>query len=563
MLILLFWLFSLVHSICEVSIIGAGVGGLYSAYRLTQSGVYSPNQICIFEKSDRVGGRIHTVRDVFPTKSSVDPGAHRYQPQEHQIMDSIVTNILNLSTSCYSRTSDCFDNGDSYYFLRNKYSGDLFTSNNVPYFVNIDEKWNKQKGSPSPVSEILALYPFIIDNYDKLTSPNPSIRYPAIKSTLDTLREYKVNGLYPNELSPRSLLNHSSEYWNLWADSEGEDISLSHVNIYDILRELIYYAIDNVDGAILKIITDTQGNEIGYSSVPEGLARLLIDSGVSIIFNMELSGIYQSNNDKLELRFIDRSSIISDKVILNIPQKSLLKLASNSVIFTAANQQTIRLYNLFQGICAVKAYLYYPEPWWRTKLELVNAELSTTEDIRYVDFIDGNVEMVNNKQSGFVNVAYANEQSYCPYFQAAQKERTNPILIIYANSTNKVEADFFQDISNTFLRSLQGLFTKNNVDPNVLVKPEILVMGIWVDTLAWHQVPISNFKGGYPARLMLNPVNSIPIYVANEAYSFDQGWAEGSLAAAEKILQKYFGLTRPTWLSNSHWYNAIILNPNV
>ena len=51
------------------------------------------------------------------------------------------------------------------------------------------------------------------------------------------------------------------------------------------------------------------------------------------------------------------------------------------------------------------------------------------------------------------------------------------------------------------------------------------------------------------------------VYWANEANSRMQGWAEGSGLAAEQVLNRYFGLGRPSWLGTNAWYNNVILNP--
>lgn len=38
---------------CEVSVVGGGIGGVYTAYELTKRGHF----VCLFEGTDRVGGR--------------------------------------------------------------------------------------------------------------------------------------------------------------------------------------------------------------------------------------------------------------------------------------------------------------------------------------------------------------------------------------------------------------------------------------------------------------------------------------------------------------------------
>lgn len=70
-----------VPSECKVVVIGAGVGGVYSAYRLAvEAGVVPGSNICIFEALDRPGGRIFSVTNTVPgfEDFTVDLGAYRY-----------------------------------------------------------------------------------------------------------------------------------------------------------------------------------------------------------------------------------------------------------------------------------------------------------------------------------------------------------------------------------------------------------------------------------------------------------------------------------------------------
>ena len=51
---------------CEVVIIGTGVGGLVSAYRLAHLG----RRLCIFERENEIGGEIRSVREIYGTGST-------------------------------------------------------------------------------------------------------------------------------------------------------------------------------------------------------------------------------------------------------------------------------------------------------------------------------------------------------------------------------------------------------------------------------------------------------------------------------------------------------------
>ena len=67
---------------CDVAIVGGGPGGIYFAWRLLKSG--SDKSVCIYERSDRFGGRIYSLRKQGPKEDLVvDMGAYRYAPEPY------------------------------------------------------------------------------------------------------------------------------------------------------------------------------------------------------------------------------------------------------------------------------------------------------------------------------------------------------------------------------------------------------------------------------------------------------------------------------------------------
>lgn len=538
---------------CKVSVVGAGVGGLYSAFRLVNSSTYLPSEVCVFEATNRVGGRAYSVRGVTPMQNSIDIGAHGYKPNQHLIMHSLVNDVLGLNTACRSRNQrkdTCYDIGDSYFFLRNKYVGDLSTSNDVPYGLNKNEEWNKASGSdPDPILEaVITVYPFILDYYANLTSFDPTVRYPAIKATLARLRTTTVNGKYPNEYTMQTLLNHSSEYWSLYLDADGESISsVLLVNMYDVLREAVYYAMGDVPGSGGYVIVDANNKEIGYATISESLTSLLVAKGVSVQYNKRLVSLKNS----VTLGFADGTTVTSEKVILNIPLNNLRSLSSDSVIFTPAST---KLLDVFTPVCAIKGYFYYPTAWWQS---YGDSSVSNNEINRYYEYKDNNIECTGSTCKGVVQVVYADGLDYCTPFWNGNNDN-NPLLIVQKGSTDPIQSKLFNDLATAVSISQKSIFPKAADIP----APETLVLGAWKS--GWHVIrPSSTYKGGDANRLMLNPVPGVPVYVVNEAYSVDQGWAEGSLIAAEKVLKTFFNLNRPTWLGNEYWYDAIVANNDI
>jgi hypothetical protein len=66
---------------CKLAVVGAGTGGLYTAMRLVEEGVFEAKDVCVFEATERVGGRIYSLRGFGPENDiTVDAGAYRTWP---------------------------------------------------------------------------------------------------------------------------------------------------------------------------------------------------------------------------------------------------------------------------------------------------------------------------------------------------------------------------------------------------------------------------------------------------------------------------------------------------
>lgn len=70
------------YSGCQLAIVGAGTGGLYTALRLVDSNKIDGEDVCIFEATERVGGRLYSLRGFGPNKKiTVDAGGYRTWPE--------------------------------------------------------------------------------------------------------------------------------------------------------------------------------------------------------------------------------------------------------------------------------------------------------------------------------------------------------------------------------------------------------------------------------------------------------------------------------------------------
>ncbi len=76
----------------DIAIVGAGISGLYSAFRLAGSTLTADKKLCVFEAAHRIGGRIDSVR--VPGSSFVaELGAMRYIPECQPLIKGLVDQL--------------------------------------------------------------------------------------------------------------------------------------------------------------------------------------------------------------------------------------------------------------------------------------------------------------------------------------------------------------------------------------------------------------------------------------------------------------------------------------
>eukprot|EP00980_Cylindrotheca_fusiformis_P029065 scaffold22713_cov139-Cylindrotheca_fusiformis.AAC.2 len=93
---------------CKLAVVGAGTGGLYTAMRLVDEGKYSGEDICIFEATERVGGRLYSLRGFGPENDiSVDAGGYRTWPEYTPTLHTLITEYLGLPMDCYDDSEPC------------------------------------------------------------------------------------------------------------------------------------------------------------------------------------------------------------------------------------------------------------------------------------------------------------------------------------------------------------------------------------------------------------------------------------------------------------------------
>ena len=120
----------------DVAVVGAGVSGVYSAYKLSQ---HTDLSIHVYETEDRVGGRTFSVPMPGISDFKADIGAMRFQKNSHKRLFSLAKE-LGLTIIPFTTQSE----NNTLYFLRDRTldMDDIKHGENLPYDMTPGEKRN-------------------------------------------------------------------------------------------------------------------------------------------------------------------------------------------------------------------------------------------------------------------------------------------------------------------------------------------------------------------------------------------------------------------------------------
>lgn len=119
--------------ICDIGIIGGGVGGVYAAHRLSSS-LNIKKSICLFESSTRIGGRLWSRTVKGAEDMQLEVGGMRFLENVHRLVHNL-GEWLDLT----HQPQPVIVPGN-YFVLRNQYlTWNTYMNGSVPYYFTANE----------------------------------------------------------------------------------------------------------------------------------------------------------------------------------------------------------------------------------------------------------------------------------------------------------------------------------------------------------------------------------------------------------------------------------------
>jgi monoamine oxidase len=549
--------------VLDVAIVGGGVSGVYSAWRLAET--IRGNKISLFEGSDRIGGRLLSLIPPGAPHLRAEMGGMTYFSNQ-PLVRSLVENKLALPHEAVPPgASSLQPSPNNLIYLRGVHLSfeDLSNPSAIPYRLETAE----QSHSQPPLAIVAMALQKLFPNLSSLSGD--ALQQGLRQTTYDDLPLWRWG--FWNIIS-RGL---SQEAYSYVRDAVGYDSLLMNFNAADVM------------GQFLDIGGNPTMNKVtgGYQQLPLTLCSGFHDAGGRVYMRHRLTKIELATTgaDKLiELQFAanntgwgptatgDPVTFYAKKLILALPRRALELLDQSGQIFGGNNAgQFLRtLIGSVTPVPMFKAYLCYRGPWWE-KLGLVAGKAVTDLPLRQCFYwgIEGDRPGADTMNRNSVLMAAFNDSTDEPYWGALSKLKAIPRNMHTFGPNDRSFLDptswgaYRASLSSPLVAELQRqLATIHTVNTEAVPVSEFRIPDPYdAACVDWSAEP---FGGAYHAwntglkswkmrNLIANPLESIPIFICGEAYSESQGYAEGALESAEFVLKSFFNLDPPGWITKS------------
>ncbi len=535
----------------DTAIIGGGVSGLYTAWRLLTA---DPTRtVAVFESSERLGGRLFSRALPGMPHVNAELGGMRYLPNQQRLVHGVVEE-LGLATRPFLVADPRPLGGragapptgtrDNLVYLRRKLmrQHELAAAAGERFFLGPHERG---KTPDELLAQVMATYTPFVAGQDV-----------SVFGEREVLGEPLYCTGYWNLLA-KAL---TSEGYRYVRDAGGYDTNVSNANAAAALQ------IDEFGGEVIY-----RTLKRGMQELPLALARACdrisrAQRGADTVRrNLRLDGFTRAGEGArpYRLRMVRTDTrlgktrdlegappltVHADHVVLAMPRRALELLDRDTLLFAdpwfRAHLKSV------VSQAAFKFFLGFEQPWWRG-LGLYAGRSICDLPIRQTYYFETEGEQPGGdpaNTNSLMMASYSDDVSVA-FWKGFENGRA------FTGATNRyvsgppVEPDLVRDVTQEMVEMCARLVAEAH-GLRSIPRPYTAVFQDWsVDPFGggWHAWK-AGFRYWTVMARMRRPLPRERVYICGEAYSNKQGWIEGALQTAEHVLEREFGLDRPPWL---------------
>lgn len=523
---------------CDIAVVGGGVSGTYTAWRLMTSDPRpvrhslgaresaAPLDVILFEGSDRIGGRLLSARSPDTQQQGIvcELGGMRVVETQRHVLKLI--GDLGLSSELIQLKSKL-----GFAFLRGRrIPKSSFTNpDDIPYHLLLNERARvRSDGADSLVEWAVR---------DVVVSAKSADNQKLVGTKLyDALKYADFQGIPLYQWGFKNLLEQrlSVEALALSKALFGFDSFFGNANAFDLAVKTL----DLGPNTAFRLIKD------GFEKVPWTLQERFEAAGGKVKLGERLEG-FKRIAGGVQLHFQSGYTIRARAVVLAMPRHALQRVLGAWPMPRANGRSVL---DSVEPISLFKMFLQYSHAWWLPKLPSL-------------------AQGVNCAGKSYSDTPIRQ----CWYWHSADCDspRKN-VIMVYCDTTSVQYWEQWRQPSRTIPACPT---TKDELAANwsCSAPPREMVAAVHQQLLLMHgidganiELPRAAFKdwndepfGGAVhlwkkgvkswelAERMLQPIPDVPCYVCGEAYSMKQTWVEGALESADRLLHKLNGVAPP------------------
>eukprot|EP00168_Porphyra_purpurea_P012522 TRINITY_DN330_c0_g1_i9.p1 TRINITY_DN330_c0_g1~~TRINITY_DN330_c0_g1_i9.p1 ORF type:complete len:341 (+),score=123.46 TRINITY_DN330_c0_g1_i9:1-1023(+) len=313
------------------------------------------------------------------------------------------------------------------------------------------------------------------------------------------------------------------------------------------------------------------GRRAGMATVLDRLAEAVTAAGGQLVFGHRavfLGRPSDRNGTAVTITFANGRSVTVPRVIVNAGKADVAAWGVASLPIAGASAEFRTALDAVYVAPSSKQYCWWEDAWWYTKLGRTRGRARLQAPLFSLRYHDGSVtctdaarltgcrgallvSYVLGDSTGVRQSIWSHGFSAVPFSPLSAAPDNTVIRVTRAEARNDTggRRGLLWDATLTGLRAAHAdVAAAAGLTPAALIpEPEACAAAVWWD-VGVHA--LSAYARGAPGvdwlRAFASPAAGV--YLVNEAWGEDRGWAEASLRSAERVLFHHFGVGRPPWM---------------
>lgn len=559
----------------QVAIVGAGMSGLYTAWRLTDTSVdtgdnkFLAGDVQVFDMNEKIVGRLESV--YLPEMPNVvgELGGMRYLTSQKIITTLIQQVFADQMTAVdfpmgnparlymYLRKDRCKQNAWTEAQAQGQKLSTRYYLDEDDVGFSSDQLFNKV------IYDVLVADPWFVENFGNLVQQVDEYTY-NFELTLEDWDKVKPYLTYNFPGSPyHGRLVNDLGFWNLLKDQVSQEgyAFLANAGGYysntinwNAAEAFPYMIGDFSTGASYKTI------EQGFDSTGYALANAyMAHPGANIWTQNKLLTFNKDHavpGYTYELVFLNLQSntrwrVYANSLVLAMPRHSLELLDQDNFFFDV-NQNTLLNENIRSVIKepAFKILMGFETPWWHA-LGIDSGHSITDLPMRQCYYFGTDPENQHSMLLG----SYGDMETETFWKALSDDKILFKPRLSRTTSASATEIQALNDVQASAMMVNEVMAQLQEMHGIEIAPPYVTWFKDWTDDPfgAGYHAWKAGFKVDRVMPYMRKPVATENIHIIGEAYSDQQGWVEGAFCEAEKMLESCFGLTYPSWLAPGYY----------